>query len=107
MVKPQFEVGRDGVGKGGVVRDPGLRARAVLDVAEAAYELGLGVAGVTVSPLPGPSGNIEYFLWLRRGAPPVDPAVVERLAHEDVRAVRARSGAVPSLDPADRGEAGP
>jgi 23S rRNA (cytidine1920-2'-O)/16S rRNA (cytidine1409-2'-O)-methyltransferase len=80
MVKPQFEVGRERVGKGGVVRDPSLRAAAVLDVAAAAHGLGLGVAGVTVSPLPGPSGNIEYFLWLRRDAPPVDPAVVTELA---------------------------
>jgi 23S rRNA (cytidine1920-2'-O)/16S rRNA (cytidine1409-2'-O)-methyltransferase len=79
MVKPQFEVGRERVGKGGVVRDPSLRAAAVLDVAVGAHELGLGVAGVTVSPLPGPSGNIEYFLWLRRDAPPVDPTVVEEL----------------------------
>lgn len=109
MVKPQFEVGRDGVGKGGVVRDPSLRARAVLDVAEAAYDLGLGVAGVTVSPLPGPSGNVEFFLWLRRGAPPVDPAVVDRLAHESATALRGRAGAAstPSLEPADSGEAGP
>ena len=76
MVKPQFEVGRELVGRGGVVRDPGLRLRAVLDVATAADELGLGVAGVTISPLPGPSGNVEFFLWLRRDAPPVDPAQV-------------------------------
>ena len=67
MVKPQFEVGRDRVGAGGVVRDPRLRADAVLDVAAAAAELGLGVAGVVASPLPGPSGNVEFFLWLRRG----------------------------------------
>jgi 23S rRNA (cytidine1920-2'-O)/16S rRNA (cytidine1409-2'-O)-methyltransferase len=73
MVKPQFEVGRERVGAGGVVRDPALRAEAVLDVAAAAAAHGLGVAGVTESPLPGPSGNVEFFLWLRRGAPPVDP----------------------------------
>jgi 23S rRNA (cytidine1920-2'-O)/16S rRNA (cytidine1409-2'-O)-methyltransferase len=79
MVKPQFEAGRERVGKGGVVRDPMLRARAVLDVAEAAGGLGFGVRGVTVSPLPGPSGNVEYFLWLRRDAPPVDPALVSRV----------------------------
>jgi 23S rRNA (cytidine1920-2'-O)/16S rRNA (cytidine1409-2'-O)-methyltransferase len=41
-------------------------------VAEAAASLGLGVAGITASPLPGPSGNVEYFLWLRRGAEPLD-----------------------------------
>jgi 23S rRNA (cytidine1920-2'-O)/16S rRNA (cytidine1409-2'-O)-methyltransferase len=76
MVKPQFEVGRERVGRGGVVRDPALRARAVLDVAASARELGLGVAGVTGSPLPGPAGNVEYFLWLRRDAPPVDEARV-------------------------------
>jgi 23S rRNA (cytidine1920-2'-O)/16S rRNA (cytidine1409-2'-O)-methyltransferase len=72
MVKPQFEVGRERVGAGGVVRDPLVRADAVLDVAAAAAQLGLGVAGVTPSPLPGPSGNVEFFLWLRRGAPPAD-----------------------------------
>ena len=76
MVKPQFEVGRAQVGAGGVVRDPQLHARAVLDVAEAGSALGLGVAGVARSPLPGPSGNVEFFLWLRRGAPPADEAAV-------------------------------
>ena len=80
MVKPQFEVGRDRVGAGGVVRDPALRASAVLDVAAAAEDLGLGVAGVVASPLPGPSGNVEFFLWLRRGAPPVDRARIEAAA---------------------------
>jgi 23S rRNA (cytidine1920-2'-O)/16S rRNA (cytidine1409-2'-O)-methyltransferase len=68
MVKPQFEVGRERLGAGGVVRDPALHAEAVRTVAAAAQALGLGVRGVTASPLPGPSGNVEYFLWLRRGA---------------------------------------
>jgi 23S rRNA (cytidine1920-2'-O)/16S rRNA (cytidine1409-2'-O)-methyltransferase len=77
MVKPQFEVGRDSLGKGGVVRDERLRAKAVLQVAESAASYGLGVAGVTRSVLPGPAGNVEFFLWLRAGAPPVDPAAVE------------------------------
>ncbi len=67
MVKPQFEVGKDNVGKGGVVRDPDLRARAVVAVAEAAARRGWGAQAVTTSPLPGPSGNVEYFLWLRHG----------------------------------------
>ncbi len=65
MVKPQFEVGKDRVGAGGVVRDPESRARSVVQVAAAAAELGLTLQGVTASPLPGPSGNVEYFLWLR------------------------------------------
>jgi 23S rRNA (cytidine1920-2'-O)/16S rRNA (cytidine1409-2'-O)-methyltransferase len=65
MVKPQFEVGKGLVGAGGVVHDPGLRADAVLAVAGRAGELGWHTVGVTASPLPGPSGNVEYFLRLR------------------------------------------
>ncbi|MEQ6902151.1 TlyA family RNA methyltransferase [Nocardioides sp. YIM 152588] len=76
MVKPQFEVGKDRVGKGGVVRDPELRAEAVLTVAAAAAERGWGARAVTVSPLPGPSGNVEFFLWLRRGEAAVDDATI-------------------------------
>jgi 23S rRNA (cytidine1920-2'-O)/16S rRNA (cytidine1409-2'-O)-methyltransferase len=66
MVKPQFEVGRDRLGAGGVVRDPAHRAGAVIDVAHAAAALDWFVQGVARSPLPGPSGNVEFFLWLRR-----------------------------------------
>jgi 23S rRNA (cytidine1920-2'-O)/16S rRNA (cytidine1409-2'-O)-methyltransferase len=69
MVKPQFEVGKERVGKGGVVRDPALRAEAVAAVAERAAGLGWGARAVARSPLPGPSGNVEFFLWLRAGAP--------------------------------------
>jgi len=65
MVKPQFEVGRGRVGTGGVVRDPALRAQAVTQVAERAAALGWGTVAVAPSPLPGPSGNVEYFLHLR------------------------------------------
>ncbi|OBF10028.1 TlyA family RNA methyltransferase [Mycobacterium sp. 852002-10029_SCH5224772] len=65
MVKPQFEVGKGQVGAGGVVHDPGLRADAVSSVARRAGELGWHTVDVTASPLPGPSGNVEYFLWLR------------------------------------------
>ena len=68
MVKPQFEVGRDRVGRGGVVRDPALRAEAVAAVVAAADARGWGALAVTTSPLPGPSGNLEFFVWLRRGA---------------------------------------
>ncbi|WP_052850067.1 TlyA family RNA methyltransferase [Streptomyces avicenniae] len=82
MVKPQFEVGRERLGSGGVVRSPALRAEAVRGVAERAAALGLGVRGVTASPLPGPSGNVEYFLWLHAGAPPLDPADLDRAVTE-------------------------
>jgi 23S rRNA (cytidine1920-2'-O)/16S rRNA (cytidine1409-2'-O)-methyltransferase len=69
MVKPQFEVGKEKLGAGGVVRDVHLRKEAVVAVAGAAFALNLGTLGVVASPLPGPSGNVEYFLWLRKGAP--------------------------------------
>jgi 23S rRNA (cytidine1920-2'-O)/16S rRNA (cytidine1409-2'-O)-methyltransferase len=74
---PQFEVGREKLGAGGVVRDPALRRAAVLDVAESAYDVGLGTMGITASPLPGPAGNVEYFLWLRRGAPAIDEGALD------------------------------
>ncbi len=76
MVKPQFEVGKDRVGKGGVVRDLGLRAEAVSGVAAAAAARGWGAQAVITSPLPGPSGNVEFFLWLRKGEPIIGPAEV-------------------------------
>jgi 23S rRNA (cytidine1920-2'-O)/16S rRNA (cytidine1409-2'-O)-methyltransferase len=78
MVKPQFEVGREKLGAGGVVRDPALRRSAVLDVAEAAYDVGLGTMGIAASSLPGPAGNVEYFLWLRRGAPAIEQGELDR-----------------------------
>lgn len=67
MVKPQFEVGRDRLGSGGVVRDPALRATAVEAVAQAGRAAGLLVHDVRASRWPGPSGNVEYFLWLSAG----------------------------------------
>ena len=79
MVKPQFEVGRELVGAGGVVREPELRAEAIRQVADRAYELGLGTRGIARSPLPGPAGNVEFFLWLHREAPPADPARIEEV----------------------------
>jgi len=66
LVKPQFEVGRGRVGKGGVVRDPVLRAEAVAGVRAAAERLGLRVRGEAESVLSGPKGNREVFLWLAR-----------------------------------------
>jgi 23S rRNA (cytidine1920-2'-O)/16S rRNA (cytidine1409-2'-O)-methyltransferase len=85
MVKPQFEVGKDRVGAGGVVSDPQLRADAVLAVANRAAGLHWSTVGVTASPLPGPSGNVEYFLHLR--ARTERPLQGERLEQAVRRAV--------------------
>ncbi len=81
MVKPQFEVGKDRVGKGGVVRDPALRVEAVATVAATAAERGWGARMVARSPLPGPSGNVEFFLWLRRGPATLTTVDVEAAVH--------------------------
>jgi 23S rRNA (cytidine1920-2'-O)/16S rRNA (cytidine1409-2'-O)-methyltransferase len=66
LVKPQFEVGRHRVGKGGVVRDPALHREAVRSATAAASALGLAVGGVVASPLRGPKGNREFFVLAAR-----------------------------------------
>ncbi len=77
MVKPQFEAGRDVVDRGsGVVRDPVERAHAIVQVGAAAAKVGFGVVDLCPSPLPGPAGNVEYFLWLRAGAGAIDESRV-------------------------------
>ena len=83
MVKPQFEVGKDRLGRGGVVRDPDLRVEAVEKVAAAADRRGWGAVAGTVSSLPGPAGNVEFFVWLRHGE--------RALARDAVAALVARS----------------
>lgn len=97
MVKPQFEVGKSRLGKGGVVRDPALRAETVRDVAAAGAERGWGARAVATSPLPGPSGNVEYFLWLRRGPATLTDADV--LAAVDPGAGAGVSGPGERVDP--------
>jgi 23S rRNA (cytidine1920-2'-O)/16S rRNA (cytidine1409-2'-O)-methyltransferase len=90
LVKPQFEVGRERVGRGGVVREPELRADAVRTVAAAAQERGLNIRGVATSPLPGPAGNVEYLLWLSSTVDAEEPGTVltgEALDAEIVRQV--------------------
>jgi 23S rRNA (cytidine1920-2'-O)/16S rRNA (cytidine1409-2'-O)-methyltransferase len=64
LVKPQFEVGRERVGKGGVVRDPAAHVQAITTVMAAARSLDWPPAGLLASPLTGPAGNHEYLLWL-------------------------------------------
>jgi 23S rRNA (cytidine1920-2'-O)/16S rRNA (cytidine1409-2'-O)-methyltransferase len=82
LVKPQFELERGSVGKGGVVRDPRAWRRALLRVTAAADDVALGVVGAAASPLPGPAGNREFFLHLRRGAPADPPSVIEDVLSE-------------------------
>lgn len=84
MVKPQFEVGRDQLGSGGIVRDPALRAKAVEGVARAASLLGLGLRGVVASALPGANGNIEVFCWFAVGAPDADPHLIRAAVEASV-----------------------
>jgi 23S rRNA (cytidine1920-2'-O)/16S rRNA (cytidine1409-2'-O)-methyltransferase len=84
LVKPQFEAGRSDVGKGGVVRDPGIRARVLREVADAALGWGASVAGVVDSGLPGPKGNREFFLHLTQAD---DPTLPDDLDERIARAV--------------------
>lgn len=72
LVKPQFEAGRAHVGKGGVVRDPAVHQRVLREVVAAADTLGLGVHGVTASPLLGPAGNREFLIHLKPGVAGID-----------------------------------
>ena len=81
LIKPQFEVGRSSVGKGGVVRDPALRRGALVSVGAAARGLGCAVLGYASSGLPGPKGNLETFVWLaedgRGGVVDLEAAALE------------------------------
>jgi 23S rRNA (cytidine1920-2'-O)/16S rRNA (cytidine1409-2'-O)-methyltransferase len=79
LVKPQFEVGRGEVGKGGVVRDPNAHADAIRGVLAVAVTLGLGVRGLVRSSLPGPAGNLEYVLWLSDTGLPLDEEELARV----------------------------
>lgn len=82
MVKPQFEVGKDLVGSGGVVREPALRRAAVRRISEVAHDLGWGTSAAVASPLPGPSGNVEYFLHLRHSGSPATDEMLDRMIEE-------------------------
>jgi 23S rRNA (cytidine1920-2'-O)/16S rRNA (cytidine1409-2'-O)-methyltransferase len=73
LVKPQFEVGRERLGSGGVVRDPQLRTEAVRRVCTVGVDEGLAVRAVRASRWPGPSGNVEYFVWFTLGSPAAAP----------------------------------
>ena len=82
LVKPQFEAGREAVGKGGVVRDPEARAAAVVAVANDLVSRGFGVVAVTPSPIAGREGNREIFIHARKGARGLDEATLGIAARE-------------------------
>lgn len=86
LVKPQFEVGRERVGKKGVVRDPHDQAEAIAQVLEFALRFGWAYRGLTWSPLMGPAGNIEYLLWLGmdRQTPAPDLAAIKQITQSAV-----------------------
>jgi 23S rRNA (cytidine1920-2'-O)/16S rRNA (cytidine1409-2'-O)-methyltransferase len=86
LVKPQFEVGRFQVGRGGIVKDPVLHRQALRDVAEAAREQGYAVRGACASPITGAEGNREFFLHLVPEGPPVAPDDIETLLRKAVEA---------------------
>jgi 23S rRNA (cytidine1920-2'-O)/16S rRNA (cytidine1409-2'-O)-methyltransferase len=86
LIKPQFEAGRQDVGKGGVVRDKHVHRQVILDAANFAGSIGLFPCGVIRSPLTGPAGNVEFLLWLSRQAPTTPLAIdnaIERAVHAE------------------------
>jgi 23S rRNA (cytidine1920-2'-O)/16S rRNA (cytidine1409-2'-O)-methyltransferase len=82
LVKPQFEAGREAVGRGGVVREPGVHDRVLRQMFDTAAEVGLGILGLTASPLRGPAGNIEFLTLMAPGerSIAVDAAIASALA---------------------------
>jgi 23S rRNA (cytidine1920-2'-O)/16S rRNA (cytidine1409-2'-O)-methyltransferase len=90
LIKPQFEAGRERVGKGGVVRKPGVHAEVIHSMWQASIEIGFSPIDLIRSPIVGPAGNIEFLIWLRGGAPtgpiessrPIDDLVSRVLAEQ-------------------------
>ena len=85
LIKPQFEAGRDEVGKKGVVRDKGVHLRVIESILNFVPEIGMTVMGLDYSPIKGPEGNIEYLCHLKKGSydvPPIDPETVVEASHE-------------------------
>jgi 23S rRNA (cytidine1920-2'-O)/16S rRNA (cytidine1409-2'-O)-methyltransferase len=82
LVKPQFEAGRERIGGGGVVRDPGVHAAILHEVRDAVRDTGVRVVAATLSPLRGPAGNVEFFYEMRRDGDEVDDARLDALVDE-------------------------
>lgn len=82
MVKPQFEIGKDRLGSGGVVRNPEHHVETVETVARCAMDLGMGINAIEASPLPGPSGNVEYFIYMLKSS---DRRILSEDLNEHIR----------------------
>lgn len=101
LIKPQFEAGRDKVGKKGVVRDPAVHEEVIRKVVDYADLVGFGIKGLTYSPIKGPEGNIEYLIYLEKGSDPVEEAseFTEAEAESMLRRImEEKSGAAYSRD---------
>jgi 23S rRNA (cytidine1920-2'-O)/16S rRNA (cytidine1409-2'-O)-methyltransferase len=86
LIKPQFEAGRDEIGKGGVVRDAAIHRLVLERTTALATANGLGTLGLVASPLQGPAGNIEFLAWLKLSAPPGDvPTMIDLALAEAAR----------------------
>jgi 23S rRNA (cytidine1920-2'-O)/16S rRNA (cytidine1409-2'-O)-methyltransferase len=87
LIKPQFEAGKNDVGKKGVVRDPETHLKVINKILAFAQECDLSVMGLDYSPIQGPEGNIEYLCWLKKGnwepASPINPALVVEKSHKN------------------------
>ena len=81
LIKPQFEAGKELVGKNGVVRDKSVHEKTILDVVHAVTMLGATPKGLTYSPIKGPEGNIEYLMFVQKST---EPAVLDDSAVEQV-----------------------
>ncbi len=92
LVKPQFEVGRDRVGKKGVVRNPVDQAKAIFQVLQTAQKLGWHYGGLTWSPITGPAGNIEYLLWLNTQSENKFPElqIIEQITEQATKSLERR-----------------
>lgn len=90
LIKPQFEAGRENVGKKGVVRDLAVHLEVVRRIMDEAVQAGFSVLGIDYSPVKGPEGNIEYLMWIRKSENPavadsVDPAAAVNASHEELQ----------------------
>lgn len=95
LIKPQFEAGKEDVGKGGVVRDPRIHRRVLEEIWSLVADLGLRVAGLIPSPLLGPAGNVEFLIWLRRGLGDRTPATQEQMIQAALAAAQQLRASTP------------